>query len=185
MIKLGGVGGHADTLSRSQFVMLLKVDPIESSESPEAATDVDGIQTLNSTLLCYMLAIAMAKISILLLYRRLFATAAFRKAALTVGTAVVAWTIAAILALIFQCHPISGLWYPDLTFSNQCISLSIYYSSVSGLNMVLDIVVLCLPLWMVWHLKLDAGQKFMLSAVFALGALWVYIDPVLAEKIVT
>lgn len=164
--------------------MLLKVDPIESSESPEAATDVDGIQTLNSTLLCYMLAIAMAKISILL-YRRLFAAAAFRKAALTVGTAVVAWTIAAILALIFQCHPISGLWYPDLTFSNQCISLSIYYSSVSGLNMVLDIVVLCLPLWMVWHLKLDAGQKFMLSAVFALGALWVYIDPVLAEKIVT
>lgn len=118
-----------------------------------------------------MLTIAMAKISILLLYRRIFATAAFRKAALTVGVAVVAWAIASILALIFQCHPISGLWNPDLTLGNQCISLSLYYSTVSGLNMALDIVTLCLPLWMVWHLKLDSSQKIMLSGVFALGAL--------------
>lgn len=118
-----------------------------------------------------MLTIAMAKISILLLYRRIFATAAFRKAALTVGAAVVAWAIAAILTLIFQCHPVSGAWNPDLTFSNQCIILSVYFSTVSGLNMALDIVVLCLPLWMVWHLKLDAGQKVMLTGIFTLGAL--------------
>lgn len=113
----------------------------------------------------------MAKISILLLYRRIFATASFRKAVLKVGGAVLAWAVAAILALIFQCHPISGLWNPDLTFSNQCFNLSMYYSSVSGSNMALDIVVLCLPLWMVWHLKLDAAQKVMLSGLFALGAL--------------
>lgn len=118
-----------------------------------------------------MLTIAMAKISILLLYRRIFTTAAFRTATVVVGLAVVAWAIAAILALIFQCRPVSGLFNPDMIFSKSCVSLSAYYSSVSGLNMALDIVVLCLPLWMVWHLKLDASQKVMLSGIFALGAL--------------
>lgn len=118
-----------------------------------------------------MLSIALAKISILLLYSRIFATASFRRAALAVGAVVLAWAVAAILALILQCHPISGLWNPDMTFSNKCINLSVYYSTVSGLNMALDIVVLCLPLWMVWHLRLDTGQKVMLSGVFALGAL--------------
>lgn len=58
-----------------------------------------------------------------------------------------------------------------MTFTNRCIDLQVYYSAVAGTNMALDIVVLCLPLWMVWRLKLDAGQKFMLSGIFALGAL--------------
>lgn len=114
----------------------------------------------------------MAKISILLLYGRIFTPPRFRTATLVVGCVTTAWAIAAILTLIFQCQPISGLWNPDLTFTNKCIDVSTYYSAIAGANMVLDITVLCLPLWMVWNLKLHRAQKLMLSGVFALGALY-------------
>ena len=37
--------------------------------------------------------------------------------------------------------------------------------------MALDVIILCMPLYMVWRLKLDASQKLMLSGIFALGGL--------------
>ena len=113
----------------------------------------------------------MVKISILLMYRRIFDTEAFKKATLVVGAACVAWAIAAIFCLIFQCHPFSGLWNPELTFTNKCINLQSYYRAIASSNMALDIIILCMPLFMVWRLKLEASQKLMLSGIFALGGL--------------
>ena len=113
----------------------------------------------------------MVKISILLMYRRIFDTEAFKKATVVVGTACVAWAIAAILCLIFQCHPFSGLWTPEDTFTNKCIDLQAYYRAVASSNMALDIIMLCMPLFMVWRLKLEPSQKLMLSGIFALGGL--------------
>ena len=113
----------------------------------------------------------MVKISILLMYRRIFDTEAFKRATLVVGTACVAWAIAAIFCLIFQCHPFSGLWNPELTFTSKCINLQSYYRAVASSNMALDIIILCMPLFMVWRLKLEASQKLMLSGIFALGGL--------------
>ena len=37
--------------------------------------------------------------------------------------------------------------------------------------MALDIIMLCMPLFMVWRLKLEPSQKLMLSGIFALGGL--------------
>lgn len=113
----------------------------------------------------------MVKISILLMYRRIFDTEAFKKATWVVGTACVAWAIAAILCLVFQCHPMSGMWNPEDTFTNKCINLQAYYRAVASSNMALDVVILFMPLYMVWRLKLEASQKLMLSGIFALGGL--------------
>lgn len=113
----------------------------------------------------------MVKISILLMYRRIFDTEAFKKATWVVGTACVAWAIAAIFCLVFQCQPFSGMWNPEDTFTDKCINLQSYYRAVASSNMALDIIILCMPLYMVWKLKLEASQKLMLSGIFALGGL--------------
>ena len=113
----------------------------------------------------------MVKISILLMYRRIFDTAAFKRATWIVGTACVAWGIAAVFCLIFQCQPFSGLWNPEDTFTDKCIDLQAYYRAVASSNMALDVIILCMPLYMVWKLKLEASQKLMLSGIFALGGL--------------
>ncbi len=113
----------------------------------------------------------MVKISILLMYRRIFDTEAFRKATWIVGAACIAWTIAAVVCLICQCRPFSGLWNPEYTFTAKCIDIQAYYKAVAASNMALDVIILCMPVYMVWKLKLDASQKLMLSGIFALGGL--------------
>ena len=119
----------------------------------------------------YSVTIAMVKISILLLYRRIFDTLYFRKATTIVGLACLAWLIAALLCLAFQCHTEAERYNADSLFSNQCIDLKAYWVSVTGSNMALDLIILSMPLYMVWNLRLATRQKIALSGIFALGAL--------------
>ncbi|CAD6563519.1 MAG: hypothetical protein ASARMPRED_000008 [Alectoria sarmentosa] len=150
MITSGGGGRHADTLTQSQMAMFLK--------------------TLNAAVLTYTLAIAMVKISILLLYRRIFDTRIFRRATTIVGMACISWLLAALLCLAFQCHTNAERDNPDSLFSDQCIHIKVYWDAITGSNMGLDLIILCMPLHMVWNLKLATRQKIALSGIFALGA---------------
>ena len=113
----------------------------------------------------------MVKISILLLYRRIFDTLKFRTATMIVGIACVSWLIAALLCLAFQCHTEAERYNSASLFSDQCMDLKSYWAAVAGSNMGLDLVILCMPLCMVWNLKLAIRQKVALTGVFALGAL--------------
>ena len=119
----------------------------------------------------YSLTIAMVKISILLLYRRIFDTVHFRRTSTIVGLACIAWLIAALLCLAFQCRTEAERYNADSVFSNQCIDLKAYWISVTGSNMALDLIILSMPLYMVWNLRLETHQKIALSGIFALGAL--------------
>ena len=113
----------------------------------------------------------MVKISILLLYRRIFNTPSFVRATLVVGIACISWLIAALLCLAFQCHTDAERYNVDSLFSDQCIDLKAYWLAVTGSNMALDLIILCMPLYMVWNLRLATRQKIILSGIFALGAL--------------
>lgn len=113
----------------------------------------------------------MVKISILLLYRRIFTTPSFKRATTVVGIACISWLIAALFCLAFQCHTDAERYNADSIFSSQCIDLKAYWAATTGSNMALDLVILCMPLYMVWNLKLATHQKIWLSGTFALGTL--------------
>ena len=59
----------------------------------------------------------------------------------------------------------------DSLFSDQCIDLKDYWVAITASNMALDLIILCMPLYMVWNLMLTTRQKVALSGLFALGAL--------------
>lgn len=113
----------------------------------------------------------MVKISILLLYRRIFDTIKFRRATLIVGIACILWLLAALLCLAFQCHTDAERYNLKSLSSNQCINLKDYWYAVSGSNMALDLIIFLMPLYTVCSLKLARRQKVALSAIFALGVL--------------
>ncbi|KAL2050288.1 hypothetical protein ABVK25_009396 [Lepraria finkii] len=151
MVSIGGGGRHQKSLTYSEIVIFLK--------------------TFECTLITYSLTIAMAKISILLLYRRIFATPAIRKATIIIGVACVMWAIAAICCIFFQCRPISGAWNPNHLFTDRCIDLRTYFQCISGAHMVLDIIILCMPLRVIYKLELPADQKLMVTGIFMIGSL--------------
>ena len=119
----------------------------------------------------YTLTITTVKISILLLYRRVFDTAAFRRKTLVVGILCMIWFFIAICLEIFQCHPLSAAFDPEMLFTDHCIAMQSYYEGVTAANMGIDIIMLLLPVHMVWRLKLPIKQRIVLSSIFMLGGL--------------
>ena len=130
-------------------------------------------QMMMSGLLTYSFTITTVKISILVLYRRIFITTAFKKKTLIVGVACLAWFFITIFTNLFQCRPFKAAFDPQLLFTNQCVDLQTYYWGIAGSNLALDVVILFLPLHMVWRLKISKGQKAMLSGIFMLGGVYV------------
>lgn len=128
-----------------------------------------------ATLVTYSLTITSVKLSLLLLYRRIFSTPAFKAWTLIIGATCVAWLIAAILVDVFQCRPFSAAFQSDLLFTSHCIDLQSFYLSMIAANFVLDIIVLAMPLVMVWRLQLTQRQRLQVSAIVLLGGLYVTI----------
>lgn len=87
-------------------------------------------------MLSYSLTITIVKLSILLLYRRLFVTRTFKLLTLSVAGLCMAWFIAAVLTDIFQCHPISAVFDATMLFTDKCIDLQAYYWGITAANMV-------------------------------------------------
>ncbi|KAL8729340.1 MAG: hypothetical protein Q9166_004837 [cf. Caloplaca sp. 2 TL-2023] len=146
---VGGLGRSIKDLSPTEVTTFLKI--------------------LMCSMLTYSLTITSVKISLLVLYRRIFDTAAFKKKSLFVGSACVIWWVVEVFTNIFQCRPFAAAFDPASLFTDRCINLQAYYIGITVSNLALDIVMLFLPLQMVWNLKLPPKQKFALSAIFSLG----------------
>ncbi|KAJ4855174.1 hypothetical protein CI102_1996 [Trichoderma harzianum] len=116
----------------------------------------------------YKLTINLTKMSIVLLYLRIFVQRWFRIACYILLGIVTAYCIASTLTSIFQCHPISGAW--DKSSKPTCISLTENWYSNAGYSIATDVLILLLPMQPIWASKLPVNQKRALMFVFALGS---------------
>ena len=127
-----------------------------------------------ATVFTYALTITSVKISLLLLYRRIFDTQAFKRRSLVVGIACLVWFLIVVLTTFFQCRPFTASFDAQALFSDSCVDIRAYYLSFCILNLFLDVVLLLLPLHMVWGLQLRLHQRISLSGIFSVGLLWVH-----------
>ena len=119
--------------------------------------------------LWYAFNITAIKLSILLLYQRVFPTPKFVLAIRIVGGFAVSWWFVVVIIQIFSCNPIAGFW--DIDIPSKCIDPAKFYIAVAVPNILTDIVMLCLPVRMVWRLQMSRAQKIQLSLTFLTGAL--------------
>ncbi|KAL8692228.1 MAG: hypothetical protein Q9218_002704 [Villophora microphyllina] len=152
LVERGGLGQPAASLAPGKIETFLK-------------------QLLMTTLVTYSLTITSVKMSLLLLYRRIFSTPVFKTWTLVIGATCAVWLIVAVLVDIFQCRPFNAAFQPDLLYTGHCINLPAFYIGIIAANFILDIVILALPLTMIWRLKLSERQKLQVSAIFFLGGL--------------
>jgi len=126
--------------------------------------------------LFFLLSTCSIKVSILLFYRRLDAGTHswfFSCAFLAAIGAIVAYALAFVLILIFQCRPLDSYWLrfaPNYTGIYNCtVNEPISLPISAYLSVVTDFLALLLPFWLVWNMKLPRRQKWSLYAVFGLG----------------
>ncbi|MCJ1429694.1 hypothetical protein MMC29_007609 [Sticta canariensis] len=115
----------------------------------------------------YKFTINLTKISILLLYLRIFPNKSFRKAVYGLLVFVIGYAVASILATIFQCTPIARTF--DHEIPGTCINLTGFWYANAGANIFGDFTILALPMPVVNSLHLPRRQRLGLMMVFALG----------------
>lgn len=111
------------------------------------------------------------KTSLLLLYHRVFGVVrGFRWALWISGFLIMGYFIACAIVAVAGCSPVSYFWNKDQMGS--CINEVNFFRWNGIMNMLLDVLVLCLPLPMTWRMKMSRRQKFIVTGIFCLGGLY-------------
>ncbi|KAL8832142.1 MAG: hypothetical protein Q9170_005001 [Blastenia crenularia] len=122
----------------------------------------------------YVLAISLAKVSLLLFLYRIFAVdRGFRIAAWTCGAVLTIWSTVTILLAIFSCRPVAASWNVKLRADPKtvCNPKSYDVENIYGFcNVITDVVLMIMPVPLVWHLQMDRKRKIGIVLVFATGA---------------
>ncbi|CEI68396.1 unnamed protein product [Fusarium venenatum] len=147
-----GMGLHADKVPMDQIVMMAKWLVVAE--------------------VLYAWNLGWTKLSLLLMYYRIFRVPYFKKMAWIVGTFVFAWVITITFLFIFICVPVAKLWYPDLP--GHCINQVGTWIANAASTIFTDIVILCLPIPPIWKLQLGRSEKLGLTAAFAIGSFVVF-----------
>ncbi|MCJ1455501.1 hypothetical protein MMC28_005856 [Mycoblastus sanguinarius] len=115
----------------------------------------------------YTVSIFAIKLSILFLYRRIFPQRWFKHTLIVLGGFIVAYTLAQVFYVIFQCVPISSAWNPNET--GKCVPYGSLALAMGIVNILTDITMLILPIPLLWKLNVSGTRKWMLTVMFSLG----------------
>lgn len=120
----------------------------------------------------YNLATLFVKASILSFYLR-FAAAnrPFQIATYIVLFVIVVYSLNAAFSFLYLCTPIRSLW--DISVTGTCVDLNSAYLASSVLNAVTDVVILVLPIWLLWPLRVRWQQKIAVALALMSGGLYV------------
>ena len=129
----------------------------------------------------YSPTISITKLSILLMYLRLFMP---HKTGITFYiTQFVIWSQLAFYLAIFiattcQCIPRRKIWEPYSP--GRCVRADVLLTITAVFNILSDFSILLLPIGCIWRLQMPLARKFAISTVFATGAMYVPLSLILA-----
>ncbi|KAM0454389.1 hypothetical protein ACHAPV_008469 [Trichoderma viride] len=142
-----GMGLHADKVELPRIVMMAK--------------------WLLVAEILYAWNLGWTKLSLLLMYYRIFHVPYFKKMAWAVGGFVMAWVVCITFLFIFICVPVQKLWYPDLP--GHCINQVGTWIANASSTIFTDLAILILPIPQIWKLQLRTAEKIGLTFAFGLG----------------
>lgn len=120
----------------------------------------------------YAFNLGWTKLSLLLMYYRIFHFPYFKKMAWAVGAFVMAWVVCVTFLFIFICVPVEKLWYPELP--GRCINQVGTWIANAAATILTDIIILLMPIPQIWGLQLGTREKIGLTTAFFLGFLYAY-----------
>ncbi|KAL6874276.1 GPCR, PTH11-type [Trichoderma longibrachiatum] len=142
-----GMGLHADKVPPTKIVMMAKWLVVAE--------------------ILYAWNLGWTKISLLLMYYRIFHVPYFKKMAWAVGGFVMMWVVTITFLFIFICVPVEKLWYPDIP--GHCINQVGTWIANASSTIFTDLAILVLPVPQIWNLQLRTAEKMGLTFAFGLG----------------
>ncbi|KAF2089725.1 hypothetical protein K490DRAFT_13565, partial [Saccharata proteae CBS 121410] len=119
----------------------------------------------------FFIAMMFVKVSVLLLYRRVFqAHKKFRIACDIILGFTILYSVAASISTIFTCKPVEFYWtkvFPGRT--GHCSKPLEAWDPYFALNLATDFILVVLPMPMLQALQIQKRKKYILMSVFILG----------------
>ncbi|KAL8799503.1 MAG: hypothetical protein Q9182_005841 [Xanthomendoza sp. 2 TL-2023] len=121
----------------------------------------------------YIVAITLAKISLLLfLYRIFHVDKRFRIASWIVGAVLVIWSTVTLFLTIFACRPVKASWNLKLMMDPKttCHPKAWDVANIYGFcNIITDFALIVMPLPLIWRMQMNRKKKVGIAVVFASG----------------
>ena len=130
-------------------------------------------QIVFASALTQTLTFGFTKLTVLLLYRRIFTGETFRRVVWAGFAMVFTWTVGFFFANLFQCWPISVNWTGFGGDPWYCINSNIMLIAHAWTDVFTDVIILMMPLPCIWALQMKTMHKVGVSAIFLLGFLTV------------
>ena len=73
---------------------------------------------------------------------------------------------------IFLCSPRSKIWNPEQ--AGHCLDINGLYLASAIFNMLSDIAMLSVPIYLIWNLQMSTRRKIGVSVIFLTGGLQVF-----------
>lgn len=113
----------------------------------------------------------MVNIQIVILYVRIFPLKGLHKACWIIGVFSMIWGVVNLIVLFAQCIPIPHFWAPNT--KGHCIDQNDFYAVATVIATVNILVIFCIPIPIVWKLKVSTSKKWSLAIAFTLGTMLV------------
>ena len=129
-------------------------------------------QTTVAATLTYAFSVSFCKLSILAFYLRVSPGQHFRRSVQALVAVVCTYTLTYLFVILFRCRPVAAGWNLALgKDGSQCIDHAASMMVLSAANIMLDVVILCLPVSVIVPLQMPVQQKVTLTLLFATGGL--------------
>lgn len=130
-------------------------------------TNANVVQLGLAGQILWALSIGLTKLSILVLYSKVFTVRSFTVASKCILVLVGLWSCATILTGIFICQPVAMNW--DLTLTGHCGVQTTSYKITAGINIFTDVSIMLLPMPYLAKLQLPVREKLFLMGTFGVG----------------
>ncbi|THC99528.1 hypothetical protein EYZ11_000988 [Aspergillus tanneri] len=117
----------------------------------------------------YKINIGLTKISILLLYIRLFIQRWFFITCLTWVAIISSFTLSTVISSILQCSPVQYAFNKSIRSGGSCFNLTAFWYANAVFNIFSDLVLVALPVPVICKLHLPLKSKLVLCSIFAVG----------------
>lgn len=115
--------------------------------------------------------LALVKASVLILLLRLFGQKdGVRTYIYVLNTLNILLMAGTFFAVVFQCIPVEFNWDKSI-IGGHCINQSLLFTVTASFNILTDLLVLALPVWIFWGLRIPKRTKIALLFVFLLGGM--------------
>lgn len=112
---------------------------------------------------------ALSRISVVLLYLRVFVNKAARFCCWAVIAFLIANCLATIIAAQIECIPLSYAW--DKSQDGWCFDQLLWYKLSNFPNVAADVAIMLLPIRTVWALKASTARKVGIAVVCLTGSM--------------